>query len=607
MPYTMNRNDLMGLVAKIGAETHEKGDELFFKYCPICGGGGDRDKDTFSVNIKTGVYHCFRASCGANGHFVQLARRFDYPLVFDNMKAPAKKKYREMPQRPVKAADVAITYLKGRGISDDVTRKYQIAARKDQPKTIVFPFYDHNGKLICAKYRKTDFVAGRDKCKEWFESGTEPILFGENHCTPGKPLVITEGQIDSLSVAEAGIENALSVPNGAQGMTWIENCWDFLQQYSEIIVFGDCEKGKVTLAEDINRRCSAQKIRVVQQEDYLGEKDANAILQKYGAEAIRQAIQNAKEMPIERIEELADVKTIDLYSMEKVETGIVPIDKVIGGLYFGQVAAITGKRGEGKSTLVSQILVESLDQGYSILAYSGELTDYHFKRWMDFQAAGGDHVMTRYGKYDDVEYFIQDGIVEQINDWYRGRAFVYDNKVVSDDDETKQLLDTIEKAIQRYGVRVISIDNMMTAMDVDLQNDLYRAQSKFVKRLKEIAVKYNVLILLVAHPKKTQQDIQNDDVSGSSDITNRVDLVLAYSRDRKADAEHPINQCTHANLTVLKNRLTGRLAMGDGKIPLVYSEKTKRVIAVDSTGDKKYGWEAKASEQIDYNALDLPF
>ena len=69
-----------------------------------------------------------------------------------------------------------------------------------------------------------------------------------------KQLVITEGQLDSLSVAAAGINNAVSVPNGAKGFTWVPYCFNWVAKFEEIIVFGDFEKGSMTLLEDVSRR-----------------------------------------------------------------------------------------------------------------------------------------------------------------------------------------------------------------------------------------------------------------------------------------------------------------------------------------------------------------
>ena len=114
------------------------------------------------------------------------------------------------------------------------------------------------------------------------------------------------------------------------------------------------------------------------------------------------------------------------------------MDNIIGGLFFGQVVLLTGRRGEGKSTFASQLLVEALDQGYSVLAYSGELADYHFKRWMDFQAAGPEHIAVNVDFTGDGAILSRVRTIERINCWYRGRAYLYDNDVV--DDELEDLL-----------------------------------------------------------------------------------------------------------------------------------------------------------------------
>ena len=99
------------------------------------------------------------------------------------------------------------------------------------------------------------------------------------------------------------------------------------------------------------------------------------------------------------------------------------------------------------------------------------------------------------------------------------------------DDELESLPDTIEQVIRQFGVKLICVDNLMTAMDVGVNDNLYQAQSAFVHKLKQIAVKYDVSVVLVAHPRKTKEGFTNDDVAGSGDITNRVDTVLAYSRN----------------------------------------------------------------------------
>lgn len=576
MSYIFSRDDAIGFARAVGADTREHGDELFFRYCPKCHGGGSRDKDTFSINLKSGVFKCFRASCDYHGHFVELARDFDYDLGFGE-----KRVYRKLPQKPVVVRDGAVEYLATRGISEAICKRYEITTRTDNKNIIVFPFYDQDGVLQFVKYRNAKFRKGIDKNKEWSETDTMPILFGMKQCVGFDRLIITEGQIDSLSVAECGFENAVSVPTGANGFTWLANCWDWINRFQEIVVFGDNEHGKITLADTLRARLEIP-IKVVRRKDYLGEKDANAILCKYGREAVKTAVNNAETPKLENVKDLSTVESIDLNRLPKIKTNIPEIDRIIGGLIMSQVVLLTGKRGEGKSTFMSQLVCEALEQGESVFIYSGELADYHFKRWLDYQLAGTANIQSIRNLYGDYEYSISKNTLNNISNWYKGRAYIYDNSWIPEEGEFESLPETIEKVIRQYGVRLICIDNLMTAMEaVDDNFQLNLAQSNFVGRLKRIAAKYDVVIILVAHPRKSKDEFSNDDVSGSADITNKVDVVMSYQRSNADDC--------NSKLQITKNRLFGKYAIKDDAIKLMYSEKTKRIFSSD--GDRHYGWE----------------
>ena len=578
MGYTFKANDVLDFARSIGADVHQKGDELFFRYCPKCRGGRG-DKDTFSVNLENGTFKCFRSSCDYHGHFVELARDFDFDLGFGE-----KRVYKKLPQKPIKVRDEAISYMASRGISEAVCRRYEITSRKDNKNVIVFPFYDDQGILQFVKYRNAKFRKGIDKNKEWSEADTMPIPFGMKQCSGFDQLVITEGQMDSLSLAECGIENAISVPTGANGFTWITNCYDWISKFQEIIVFGDNEHGKITLADGLKARLS-MTIKVVRRKDYLGEKDANDILLKYGKAAVIRALKSAEVPRLENVKDLSTVQNIDLNSLQKIKTNIPAIDKVIGGLVMGQLIVLTGKRGEGKSTFMSQLVCETLEQNETVFIYSGELADYHFKRWLDYQLAGPENVRGIPNQYGDFEYTLSEHALNAITEWYRGRAYIYDNSWIPDDlREIESLPDTIEKAIKQYGVRLVCIDNLMTAMETVSDNSqLNLAQSNFVGKLKKIAVKYDVAIILVAHPRKSNDSITNDDVSGSSDITNKADVVMSYQRVDGSES-------CDGKLFVTKNRLFGKYAVGDKAVLLRYNDATKRIFP-DGGGTRKYGWE----------------
>lgn len=598
MKYVMSRDDLNGFIEFIGAETEEKGKDVFFRFCPKCGSSAPKDDEwKFSVNWKTGAFGCLRGSCGYHGHFVELCRDFGYKLGMD-----AEKEYKQMPQPPgrIIPRESAIAYLESRGISRATAERYEVTAFENKPNILWFPFFNEYGKLVFIKYRNMAYRKGRKGSKEWCEEGGQPILFGMKQCTGFDRLIITEGQLDSLSVAEAGIENACSVPTGMNGFTWLPNCLDWIKQFDEVVVFGDMEKGHMSLLDTLKQRLP-NRVLAVRKEDYLGEKDANDILQNFGADAVRKAVENAVEPDTSYIMELADVSDVDLNKLPKVRTGIYELDSALGGgICYGQVCLLTGKRGDGKSTFMSNIFADALDQGIGCFAYSGELPNYHFKRWLNYQLAGNSHMIEEQNNFGDTVYTIDPEVSRQISDWYRGSAFIFDNSAVENENEMESLIDVIKTAASRKNVKLICIDNLMTAMDtVTEQSNLYLAQSNFVGSLKKIAVKYDVAIILVAHPRKSGKDetgFDNDNVSGSGDITNKVDIVMCYSR-AKQDSGYD------SELVVSKNRLAGTLRMGADSIKLNYSAKTKRVYEV-RTLDKHYGWEKRTVQPVE---IDVPF
>lgn len=606
--YEFSQEDAYRFAREQFVETKTKGNELQFKYCPYCHGGqGGKDKGTFSIDLTTGKFKCLRASCNAHGNMITLSRDFDFSLgnqVDEYYKSQKRYRRFKRPEKPIEPLEPAVEYLKKRGISSEIAKKYEITIKQETNNILVFPFYDEKGELQFIKYRKTDFDKEKDKNKEWCEKDCKPILFGMKQCNEKfDRMVLTEGQLDSLSIAEAGIENAVSVPTGANGFTWIPYCWDWLTKFEEIVVFGDCEKGKITLLDDISKRFP-NKVKHVREADYLECKDANEILLKHGPDAVKKAVENAIALPVNKVLSLADVENVNIFELQKLKTGLKELDDTLyGGIPFGIVCLVAGKRGDGKSTLTSQIMGQAIEQGYNTFAYSGELPNYLYKSWFDFQIAGRNHI-TENNKDGRINRFITNPNQKLINDWYREKAFIYDNRIV-EDDEQEDLLKTITQAIMQYGIKVILIDNLMTAMYIDEKqgSDKYDQQGRFVRALTKIALQYDCLILLVAHRRKNSFTTDaNDEVSGSGDITNLAGMVLSYDRGTEKEGLRPDQR----KLIIAKNRLFGKINLNG--IVLDYDEKSKRIYSNDDELIREYGWNVDSDgfQKVD-ELEEIPF
>ena len=626
--YEFKKEDAVKFAAMMHTLARPHGDELQFERCPAC--QSRKDKWTFSINLKTGACNCLRASCSYKGNMVTLARDFNFELdkntmIYHNINN-YNSRYKSFKPGKRESTDRAVEYLKGRGISEKVCRKYEITTKTDDDGTLVFPFKDENGILTFIKYRNMDFVKGESMgAKEWCEPNCKPILFGMAQVDPEcRQLIFTEGQIDSLSVAEAGFKNAVSVPTGKNGFTWIGACWDWLmtQGFDEFVIFGDKEGDTMTLLDDINRRFTDKTIKHVRLEDYKDCKDANEILQKYGVQQIRKCIENAEVSPIKGLIDLSEVAPLNRFEIEKLPTGLKKVDTMLcGGLPFGGVTDITGKTGEGKSTLASQLIANACELGYKCMVYSGELDVKLFKEGLDRQVAG-ECVTAKSEEGGWTSYHISASDQSQINAFYRNKVFFYDAfslSIETSDDEPKTLCDKIQQAALRYNIRVFLIDNLMTAMDLEPSEnyDKYEKQSRFMKRLVGLAIKYNVLIILVAHNRKDISGSSNDNISGTADIGNLATVTIDYTKaviktDKSGESKKHPKDCEGVELRsdqrllrIGKNRLFAKICL-DGWAT-EYDLKSNRIYMTRAEKERKYPFKDFSPKFEDAEPDEIPF
>lgn len=216
----------------------------------------------------------------------------------------------------------------------------------------MFPFYRDNA-LIYVKYR-APHKPKPGELKEWQAANTRPILFGMDMCSFAQPLIITEGQVDALSLYEAGIRNVVSVPSGCNNLDWIDHCWDWLERFQSIILFGDNDEPGRKMVRDVVRRLDEARCMVVEEypdrPDDKPCKDANEILYFHGADILRAVYDKASPVPVKGIIQLADVAPYDPTVIPRIKTTIPALDEIIGGLAEGAVTVFTGKPGFGKST-----------------------------------------------------------------------------------------------------------------------------------------------------------------------------------------------------------------------------------------------------------------
>lgn len=589
---------VIDLCNKHMGEFRIRGNQAVVKYCPFCHGGEHGDVETFSVGLYNGAFSCLRGGCGVTGGFRELCERFgeqaevQVSMPFTrNIKTYAKPD----PEQLLPVTDDIVTYFALRKISEDTLKAFKICS--DEHGNIVFPFY-WNDELVFEKFREPrKFIAEKGKRKEWAFQGGKPILFGMDNVSFSKPLFITEGQMDAMSLYEAGVTNVVSVPMGCNNLEFVNLCWDWLEKFQQIILFGDNDEPGTEMVLSLMKRLGEDRCLIAPAYpelivDGVSQnrlcKDANEILFAYGPDVLKDIADHCVQAPIQGILDLAEVPFVDPTTQPRIFTRVPALDNAIGGLGEGGMTVFSGKRGCGKSTLCGQLLLSAVQAGHSVCAYSGELSATKFQEWIFTQATEAKYIGIKQDQRNGKCYTCIDPEIQQrIKDWIQGKFFLFDNNCTFDMPIEDAIISVFTTCARRFGAKLFLCDNMMTVTSGD--EDEVRSQSRFARKLKQFAVKYKVHVILVSHPRKTPRGEQmgNDDVAGSSVITNVADNVIVVDRP---------------NLNILKNRDFGTLDY----IECTFNPANRRIYQTVTGDQVVYGWDHTGIKEPEEPASSRP-
>lgn len=585
MGYTESRLTPLEFARRHLGQYRIKGNEIRPVYCCYCHGGKNHNKYTFAMNMTTGAFNCKRGTCGATGNFKKLLMDFEgVAMIYEQPNIKRKFKKSTVKVEPVKSA--ILEYLKTRGISEATAKTYSVG--DDGKGNIAFP-YIKDGQQVAVKFRPARKIKDGER-KMWREEGTDTTTLFGMQTVSGDTLVACEGEMDSMALYESGVKNVVSVPNGSEDMNWVEANFKWLEQFKTITLCGDNDEPGRDMVRKLIPKLGEWRVRVANIPE--GCKDANEVLFKHGKELLKNLISEAKEIPIEALIRMSEAKAFDIEKIVRVKSNIKPLDKSLGGFMMGQVSVWTGINSSGKSTLLGQLLIETVEQEFAVCAFSGELPAPLFRYWIELQMAG-PHGISR--KVDaitgDNHYFVSAESAQKMRSWYNDKFFLYDNMSTV---TPESILKIFEYAARRYDCKVYLVDNLMTLIG-GAGDDYYRRQSEFIKSVTQFAKKFDVHVHVVAHPRKVKGRVTKMDVAGTGDITNLADNVFSVHRitpDDREDKEFKDFYDCDSILDIFKNRFSGRQEISIG---LKFSEPSKRFYPPKDEGAlrKEYGWTKK--------------
>lgn len=569
------------------------------------------DTPSFIYNRKNYTWHCFGCARTVdtidvlmeNGMtFLDAAKWFcekagvEFSCPEQHVKTLPRYKYPHEESRDNDMTQV-YQYLEARGISK-ATADY-LDIRSDAYGNIAFHTYDQYDTLTVVNYRKS-YKTNESKC--WFQKDADvaDILWNMNRVNTTKPLVITEGQLDAASVIEAGYLNCVSILKGCQGMGWIENCWDWLQQFDSIIVFSDSDKPGVKMRNEVINRLGAMKCKYVELPrevefkdtgKMVPVKDANEILQAKGKDYLLELINTAKDLPITSVAKLSEIKELNPTEMDGFEVGVKQLDDELMKIFTGGVTLLTGLPSAGKTTFLNQVVLRAMDNGYKTFLFSRELLNGMSKGWFA-QVAAGRRNMNAIQLGNGKEFYVVDEEAKrQIAEYYDDMFFIYKDEEENNEDK---LFESMELCATKRGVRVFLLDNLMTiSLNSDGTSDTNKAQTDFMNRLIKFSMKYDVVTLIVTHPRKLQSgaDIGLFDIAGTQNIVNLAARTISLKRVKESEKENPSNKYYGYDvvISVIKDRIFGSTK----EIPVYYDKISRRFFSNYEEFDWIYGWDKK--------------
>ncbi|XP_061357008.1 primase homolog protein-like [Gastrolobium bilobum] len=277
-------------------------------YCPKCKGGKLKERSLSFHIVSDGefaMWRCFQAKCGWAGQVFADDKEL-YSRVCANGKS-----YEQMAEESLGLEPLGpklVAYFKERLISEKTLSRNAVRQMSGDQTVIAFT-YKQNGLLVGCKYRTMDK-------RFWQGKGSDKILYGIDDISHAAEIIIVEGEIDKLSLEEAGFRNCVSVPGGAPGKVsskdlppiekdtayqYMWNCKEYLDKVVRIILATDNDPPGQALAEELARRLGRERcwqIHWPKKDEFSSFKDANEVLIYMGAGALKSIVENAEPYTI---------------------------------------------------------------------------------------------------------------------------------------------------------------------------------------------------------------------------------------------------------------------------------------------------------------------
>jgi twinkle protein len=545
--------------------------------CPKCASNG---KDTSGDNLavyEDGGKYCFACQYSERGGKVVETNKPETPTTKNGL-------------RFLNGNAQAIPH---RRINEDTARKYGYETLVSQDKNIEIASFYKDGVKIAQKLR------GPNKSFQWRGQTSGVPLWGQElfKARGGKMLVITEGEIDCMTVSQLMNNKwpVVSLPSGAAGAARaIKDNLEFISSYKEVILMFDQDEAGQDAVKSVADILPPGKCKVAK----LPYKDPNECIMKGAGKAVISALWEAQHYSPDEIVHVSDI--VNDPHLEETRVYPFPFDNLsefLLGQRSGEITLWASGTGSGKSTILRELMHHHLMEGRSVGAIMLEESPQETVDDMvslilnkPVRAIRAKKLMNelriKLGKdpinIDIIDDLTDEEYAEARRELEKNSLYVYDHLGNA---ALENLCARMEFMAVSLGVDVIVLDHITAAAagllnansDYDNSNSERLLIDNIMKELRSLVSRTGVRIDVVSQLKKTTKSYEEgdritlQDLRGSGSLASVPNVVVALERDRQNPDPIVANTTT---VRVLKNRLTGKAGVASC---LLYDHGTGRL------------------------------
>lgn len=457
--------------------------------------------------------------------------------------------------------------LPARNLKEETLRKFgYFTTNVDGTPAQVAPYYDKDNKVVAQKVR----LPG----KEFFVTGDlkNATLFGQNLWRKGgKRLVITEGEIDAMSMCQAMNLSwpVVSVPNGATGAAKaIRNSIEFVESYDEVVIMFDNDEPGQKAAMEVSAILTPGKAKVA----VLPLKDPNEMLV---ANRIKELVNAAWEAQEKRPDGIVNGSDLWDAVSKPVDVGIpypwTDLNKLTFGLRTHELITIAAGSGIGKSAVSAE------------LAYHLAITHQEKVGYVALEESVGRSA-TRFMSINLDKPIHLPGITATDKEKRKafdetlgkGNIFFFDHFGSL---EPENLLSKMRYLVKGCGCKWVVLDHLSIVVSgLDVADGERRAIDEIMTMLRSFVQETGCGMILVSHLRRPEGRGHEEgaktslaQLRGSAAIGQLSDIVIGLERNQQASDPTARNTTV---VRVLKNRISGLTGIGAA---LLYSSETGRL------------------------------